>query len=85
MNKYTEAEKELAELLGWREVVEDVAGYLTGSNKGRPLTQLPKWSRSKFSAAFLAKEFEISDVSEPYNIVQAIISKLKVESKLNKA
>lgn len=76
--EYLEAEKQLAELLGWRDI-EYFEGSLTGSNKGRPRTVLPRWARSTFSAYVLADKLGIDFIGmAPYEIVHAAIAELKV-------
>lgn len=73
MNKYLQAEKELAELLGWRDI-ENHNGVLTGSNRGRPITYIPQWCHDSALVFELMCEHDVAAKPGPHpDIVYAHI------------
>lgn len=77
------AERELAELLGWRDLEvlgEGYGAFLAGSNNGRPRTCVPRWSKDVYPSYVVSISLGVDTVGlSPYECVQACIRKLKIK------
>lgn len=60
MNKYLEAEKELAELLGWEHVIYHACYGLEGYRQDYVKEKIPQWCKDSTAAFELLVKYEIN-------------------------